>query len=97
MQESKMSTFWNSSTLASGNSAYLESMYELYLKDPEQLDATWKSYFDKLNNGARTNEVSHAEIQNQFINLTKSASKPSFGQMHTVSVDHELKQIQDQH
>lgn len=86
-----MNSFWNSSAFDGGNSTYLESMYEIYLKDPQQVPEEWRRYFDKL---AGNGDISHAEIQEQFIELAKSNVKPSFGQMHTVSVDHEFKQIQ---
>src|SRR5580658_4792794 len=34
--------------LSGGNAAYLDSLYEQYLKDPAQLDPAWRRYFEQL-------------------------------------------------
>jgi len=34
--------------LSGGNAAYLDSLFEQYLKDPAQLDPAWRRYFEQL-------------------------------------------------
>ena len=43
-----MSELLDSSTFYGESAAWLESMYEIYLNDPSQLEATWRQYFDGL-------------------------------------------------
>ena len=43
-----METFWSTSHAAGAQSSYLESLYELYLKDPSTVPDDWKIYFDSL-------------------------------------------------
>ena len=49
-----------------GNSEFLETLYEEYLIDPENIKPEWKNYFDSIQNGK--NDVSHKSITKQFRN-----------------------------
>ncbi len=40
------------SQLYAGNAAFLEALYERYLRDPASLDPRWRSWFDRLQAGA---------------------------------------------
>tara|TARA_Y100000766_G_scaffold281513_1_gene293167 strand:- start:3292 stop:6114 length:2823 start_codon:yes stop_codon:yes gene_type:complete len=57
----------STSHTAGAHSAYLESLYESYLKDASSIPEDWKIYFDSLPqvNGAHE-EISHQEIINKF-------------------------------
>ena len=58
-----METFWSTSHAAGAQSSYLESLYELYLKDPSTVPDDWKIYFDSLPSVSdEQHEVSHQEI-----------------------------------
>jgi len=41
-----MTELWNSSSFYGESAAWLESMYETYLSQPDQLDDKWREYFD---------------------------------------------------
>ncbi len=95
MQEGKMKSQWDSSVFDGGNAAYLESLYEQFLQDRNQLPKEWQEYFAKLSANAAVSDVSHAKIQSEFIALAKSASlNGGLSNASEVPVEHELKQIQ---
>ncbi|MGE0583131.1 MAG: 2-oxoglutarate dehydrogenase E1 component [Steroidobacteraceae bacterium] len=50
-----------STPLYGGNAAYIEALYDQYLRDPASVDATWRDYFARLGPG-RQAEQSHAGI-----------------------------------
>ena len=43
---SLLKTFAQSSQLSGGNAAFIEELYEHYLRDPASVDPKWKAYFD---------------------------------------------------
>ena len=49
-----------------GNSEFLETLYEEYLIDPNNIKLEWKNYFDSIQNGK--DDVSHKSITRQFRN-----------------------------
>lgn len=61
------------SYLSGGNAAYLEDIYEQFLKDPESVDSQWRDYFQNLPhvNGLAKADISHADIREQFAQLAK--------------------------
>lgn len=72
-----MQELWNSSQLNGASAAWLESLYEAYLSNPETVDPEWRKFFDGLpkvksgngSNGGR--EVSHAEVRDFFRAIAK--------------------------
>ena len=52
------------SYLFSGNGTYLETLYEQYLRDPNQLSAEWQTYFNQLSD--KEKDVSHTDIRYYF-------------------------------
>jgi 2-oxoglutarate dehydrogenase E1 component len=72
-----MQELWNSSQLNGASAAWLESLYEAYLGNPETVDPEWRKFFDGLpkvksgngSNGGR--EVSHAEVRDFFRAIAK--------------------------
>ncbi|HDP89360.1 MAG TPA: 2-oxoglutarate dehydrogenase E1 component, partial [Thioalkalivibrio sp.] len=90
-----MQALWRSSPLAGANAAYLEALYERYLRDPGLVAAHWRDYFDSLPrvNGTET-DVPHSDIRREFRNLARrrppgAAERPA----EAISLDHELKQV----
>ena len=72
-----MQELWNSSQLNGASAAWLESLYEAYMSNPETVDPEWRKFFDGLpkvksgngSNGGR--EVSHAEVRDFFRAIAK--------------------------
>ncbi len=90
-----MQRMWSSSHIAGGNAAYVEELYELYLRDPNSVELQWRGYFEKLpqvNSGSP--DVPHSTIQENFILMARQrqASRPI--PTASVSSDHERKQVQ---
>ena len=56
---------WKTSELSGGNSAYLESLYETYLKDPAQLSQRWQDYF-KASEAPDTPETGSRHAQTTY-------------------------------
>ena len=50
------------SALGADHAAYLESLYEQFLSDPESVDARWRAYFTAMRSGA-ANEVAHGPLR----------------------------------
>ena len=55
---SLLKTFAQSSQLSGGNAAFIEELYEQYLRDPASVDAKWKAYFDGFGGNA---DVPHSD------------------------------------
>jgi 2-oxoglutarate dehydrogenase E1 component len=68
-----MQSSWENSLLFSGNTDYLEQLYEDYLRDPHSVPEKWQAYFVSLptvvEGGAP--DVSHAAIKAHFLDLAK--------------------------
>lgn len=55
--------------LYGGNAAFVEDLYEQFLRDPAAIDPTWREYFAGLKaaaNGAAGSEVAHGEIRERL-------------------------------
>ena len=90
-----MQELWASSPLAGGNAAYLEEIYEAYLRDPNAVPSHWRDYFDGLPrvNGTLT-DVPHSDIRREFRNLARQrAVSAPIHAAEAVSLDHERKQV----
>ncbi|NOQ88031.1 MAG: 2-oxoglutarate dehydrogenase E1 component, partial [Gammaproteobacteria bacterium] len=104
VNKADMSELWDSSTVYGESAAWLESMYETYLSNPDKLEAKWRQYFDGI--PAKTNghavdgyeidsssrEVSPREMHDYFINYAQQ--KHARGFQAQTSFDHEKKQVQ---
>lgn len=65
----RMQDYWKTSELEGENAAYLESLYESYLDDPDSVDAKWRNYFDSVKGEA--GEEKHSAVREAFIELAK--------------------------
>jgi 2-oxoglutarate dehydrogenase E1 component len=79
-----MQELWDSSQLNGGSAAWLESLYENYLRNPEHIDPQWRSFFDGLpkaksgnGNGGIGYEIPHDEVRNYFRALAKNTHNVS--------------------
>ena len=92
-----MQELWDSSQLGGGNAAWLEALYENYLRNSASVDAEWREFFDQLpqtknGNGGIEHEVPHDEVRDYFRALAKEhqhASAPSKAHI----VEQEQKQV----
>lgn len=97
MQQSLMEMLWSTSHISGGNTAYVEELYESYLKDPNSVSTDWKEYFDQLPqvDGVHGNDVPHSEIIEYFELLGRNRARPTVtpGQ-GSVNVAHDRKQVE---
>ena len=56
--------------LFGGNAAFIEALYEEFLKDPRAVDAAWAAYFGRLRDGT-SGEVAHGPIREQLLARAK--------------------------
>ncbi len=70
MSTTSYQEFTSSSQLAAGNIAYLEDLYEDYLRDPMSVGEQWQTYFANLPDTGNE-EVSFEVVRDYFLNLAK--------------------------
>jgi len=65
--------FRQSSPLYGGNAAFIEDLYERYLRNPESVDAAWKGYFRSLQTqgDGGLQDIAHGPIRESFANLAR--------------------------
>ena len=97
-----MQELWNSSQLNGASAAWLESLYEAYLSNPETVDSEWRRFFDGLpkvksgngSNGGR--EVSHAEVRDFFRAIAKEHhAVPTATPSHDIELELSLIHISE--
>ncbi len=68
-----MKELWGSSHVSAGHAAYLETLYDTFLKNPEHLSEDWLDFFTNLPKQPNSNgEISHLEIIKEFKNFSRS-------------------------
>ncbi len=90
-----MQALQRTSLLDGGNGAYLESLYESYLQDPDSVDDHWRNYFDALPrvNGHDAGDVVHSELRREFSRLTGRLRGHRIARLTGARLDHERKQV----
>jgi len=76
-----MAELWEGSTFYGESAAWLESMYETYLSNPEQLEDKWRDYFDAL---ASSKKAAHTNGQSR----TRTTSKDSPSKVHSYLINY---------
>ena len=66
-----LQTMKNTSLLSGGNNAFVESLYEDYLRDASSVPAEWRAFFDKLQAANAQHDVAHGPVQRGFLELGK--------------------------
>lgn len=81
MTENDMQAMLASSYLSGVSSSYIDSLYEAYLDNPQAVTPEWRAYFASLPavNGAA--EISHAQIREQFSELSKTSRQLAAGRV----------------
>ncbi|WP_373508525.1 2-oxoglutarate dehydrogenase E1 component [Thiocapsa sp.] len=64
--------FRSSGALYGGNAAFIEDLYERYLKDPESIDLAWRERFHVMHQEA-ANEVGHGPVRENFLRLAQES------------------------
>jgi 2-oxoglutarate dehydrogenase E1 component len=83
---------WSTSHLDAGNAAYLDQLYESYLRNPASIPPAWRSYFEQLPVGPEaTPDIPHGEVREEFRRLTRARGVRPGQAMG--SVEHERKQV----
>ncbi|MCH1553815.1 MAG: 2-oxoglutarate dehydrogenase E1 component, partial [Luminiphilus sp.] len=63
------------SHLSGGNAAYVEDLYESYLRDPNGVPPEWRDYFDRLpkvdSQAANVRDLPHSVLRTQFARISK--------------------------
>jgi 2-oxoglutarate dehydrogenase E1 component len=65
--------------LSGGNAAFIEDLYEKFLRDPKSVDAAWAAYFSRVK-GAANGEVAHTPIRERLMARVQSTPTQSGGQ-----------------
>ncbi|MFN2328480.1 MAG: 2-oxoglutarate dehydrogenase E1 component [Chromatocurvus sp.] len=98
MQQSTMERLWRSSHIAGGNAAYVEDLYESYLKDPNTVPEQWRDYFDKLplveSSVSQLNDIPHSAVRDRFARISKMRVRTEATVAHdSQATEHERKQV----
>jgi 2-oxoglutarate dehydrogenase E1 component len=93
-KEQSLSARWRSSTLADGNAAYLEELYEQFLRDPATLPSAWRRYFESLPRvDGVERDVSHAEVREEFRRLAHRAPSAAREDIQAAPIESVHKQV----
>ncbi len=83
MSESFLEQMQKTSHLAGGNVAYIESLYETYLENPNNVPPEWRTYFEKLPrvDGVIASDVPHSTVIRHFelIGRNRLRARPAVG------------------
>ena len=100
VQEPSLIARWRSSSLASGNAAYLEELYEQFLRDPASVSPTWRQYFESLPrvNGIE-HDVSHTAVREEFRRIAHHrqwpvVARPAMSSTSAESAPNQVKVLQ---
>lgn len=92
MTEESMELKWQSSWLDAGQN-YLESLYELYQSNPNEIEPEWRKYFDSLEGNQAENIHSRVrqQVRNALINRANiSIASESMSTNHKEAAVHDL-------
>jgi 2-oxoglutarate dehydrogenase E1 component len=74
MTSSTLQKQWSEAYLSGSNMAYVDSLYEDFLENPDSVPEEWKKLFKDISNKCGKNEVSHRNISDYFLNLAEHKS-----------------------
>ncbi|MEO8401712.1 MAG: 2-oxoglutarate dehydrogenase E1 component [Gammaproteobacteria bacterium] len=75
------------SYLSGGNEAYIENLFETYLKSPDEVTPEWQNYFKQISSSS---DISHADIRDYFAQQVRQPAR--YGSNETFSAHHERQQ-----
>ena len=91
-----MEQLWSTSQLAGGNVAYIEELFETYLRDPNEVPEEWRQYFNQLPRVDEhvTTDIPHKPIREQFLLISKNQNRAKPTSQSSVSSEFDRKQVQ---
>ena len=94
-----MLELWGSSHISGSNAAYVESLYEQYLVDPNAITPEWRDYFDRLprvkTENSALRDVPHSVVRDQFAAISKMRVRTEATVAHdSQATEYERKQVQ---
>jgi len=95
MSKQWMKALQQTSLLDGGNGAYLEALYETWLRDPENVADHWRDYFESLPqvNGQDSGDVFHSELRAEFSRLTGRLRGHRIARLTGTRLQQERKQV----
>ncbi len=86
---------WQSSFLDAGSAAWVEGLYEDYLRDPDTVETKWRELFDTLPRAKDQlqPEIPHSDIKRQFRQLSRLTRQHKNDSQSQVSLEYERKQV----
>ena len=90
---------WSTSHLYGGNAAYVEELYEAYLRDPNSIPEEWRQQFERLPRpeGYVERDLPHSTIREHFVYLAKNKTRSQSVAITSVTSEHEKKQVKVLH
>ncbi len=64
-------SYFERSHLYSGNTDFIEQLYERYLQDSTSVDKEWRDYFDSLQETESGTDIPHSPVQHAFLQAAK--------------------------
>jgi 2-oxoglutarate dehydrogenase E1 component len=95
MSKQWMKALQQTSLLDGGNGAYLEALYESWLRDPDSVTENWRDYFSGLPrvNGQESPDFIHSELRQEFSQLTGRLRGHRIARLTGARLDQERKQV----
>ncbi|MDH5392958.1 MAG: 2-oxoglutarate dehydrogenase E1 component [Gammaproteobacteria bacterium] len=86
---------WLSSFLSAGSAAWVEAIYEDYLRDPNAVDTQWRVFFETLPavNGQQQPDIAHSAIKQEIAGLSRQSRRIKTDPQNQVSLEYERKQV----
>ncbi len=90
-----MQRMWQSAHISGGNAAYVEELYERYLRDPNSVPEQWREYFASLPRieGVVANDIPHSTVRENFVHMARNRQRLQPVAASSVSSEHEKKQV----
>ncbi len=95
MSKQWMKALQQTSLLDGGNGAYLEALYESWLRDPDSVAENWREYFSGLPqvNGQDHGDIMHSELRSEFSRLTGRLRGHRIARLTGARLEQERKQV----
>ena len=95
MSKQWMKALQQTSLLDGGTGAYLEALYETWLRDPESVADNWREYFVGLPqvNGQDHGDIMHSELRSEFSRLTGRLRGHRIARLTGARLEQERKQV----
>jgi len=93
-----MQALWDNAMLNAGSAAWVEGLYESFLRNPNDVETRWREFFETLPgvNGSTVADVPHDEIRAHFRQLTErkgGIQAAPAAKASSVNTEHEQKQV----